>query len=146
MEQQHFKKKLASVVNISEAIASVCVNRLDFDLQWDFDEFSDAIKEPVERYNKEKQKNIEEIGVQEGGGWRFNQYILAERMEKQDSKMIEFDATPISLEVFKAEIERKKKAGATVEIDGFSLRALKQEGVLVSEDGEGKKKGPRRNE
>lgn len=134
MEQQHFKKKLVSVVNINDSINSLCANRLDFDIQWDFDEFLNAIKEPVERYNKEKQKVIEEIGTKKGNGYEYNTLVLSDKMDPIGKKIIEFDATPISLDAFKKEMERKKRAGMPAEIDGFSLRTLRDEGVIVVEN------------
>jgi len=132
MEQ--FKLKLASAAEVNDAINGFTANnRLDFDLQWDFEEFQSRISEFAERYNKEKQKVVEEIGTKVDGGWKFNPFILEERMKDAGAKEIEFEAKPIVKSAIMGELARKKAKGESVEITGIELRVLKENGVLVED-------------
>lgn len=135
-----FKLELASVVEINDAINGFTGNnRLDFDLQWDFEEFMSAIKESAERYVEEQQKVIKEIGEEVDGGYKYNPMVLAQRMEKTGKKEISFQAKPILMADITAEITRKKAASQAVEISGIEMRVLRKHGVIVDKIEEEKK-------
>ena len=131
---KQFKLKLASVAEVNDAINGFTANnRLDFELQWDFEEFLAVIKEPVERFNNEKQKVVEEIGAKVDGGWKFNPFILDERMKEAGEKEIKFEAKPILISAIMSELARKKAKGNSVEINGIELRVLREFGVIVDD-------------